>query len=82
VRHRIPIGTQIVPYAQQDGSSGEARLTTVDVVFERQDILDRIVETDPGTHTEAKYLCLPLDDNPSGFDSYLVRASDVIAVPE
>ncbi len=82
MRHRIPIGTQIVPYTRQAGSSGEARLTTVDVVFEREDILDRIVETDPGTYTEATFLCLPLDDNRSEFDSYLVRASDVIAVPE
>lgn len=76
-RYRIPLSTEIFPYARERGHIGLGRLTTVEVTFTTA---DRLTTTDPATGEDTVFFCLPLDANPSPFDSYLVRAADVIDI--
>ena len=72
---RIPIGTEIFPYSSESGEVGIGRLTTVEV--EPDDTAQRLTLPDPVTGDEADFFCLPLRENPSAYDHYLVRARDV-----
>ncbi len=51
------------------------RLTTVEL--EPEDTAQRLTLPDPITGEGAEFLCLPLGENPSAYDCYLVRARDV-----
>ena len=79
MRHRIPTGTRIIPYPATDGAIGEPRLSTVEVIFEADDILEQITLANPRENAPARFLRFTLGENPSRFDSYLVRASDIVA---
>ena len=73
--HRIPIGTEIFPYSSESGEVGIGRLTTVEV--EPEDTAQRLTLPDPVTGERAGFFCLPLGENPSAYDCYLVRGRDV-----
>ncbi len=73
--YRIPIGTEIFPYASESGGVGIGHLTRVEL--EPEDAAQRLTLPDPVTGEGAEFLCLPLGENPSAYDCYLVRARDV-----
>ncbi len=73
--YRIPIGTQIFPYSSESGEVGIGRLTTVEV--ELDDTAQRLTLPAHVTGERAEFLCLPLGENPTAYDRYLVRARDV-----
>ncbi len=73
--YRILIGTEIFPYSSESGEVGIARLTTVEV--EPEDTAQRLTLPDPVTGERAEFFCLPLGENPTAYDGYLVRARDV-----
>ena len=54
---------------------GIGRLTTVEV--EPEDATQRLTLPDPVTGEHTEFLCLPLGENPSAYDCYLVRVRDV-----
>ncbi len=49
---------------------GVGRLTTVEL--EPEDTAQRLTLPDPVTGERAEFFCLPLGENPSAYDSYLV----------
>ena len=73
---RVPIGTEIFPYSSDSGEVGIGRLTTVEL--EPEDTAQRLTLPDPVTGERAEFLCLLLGENPTPYDSYLVRVGDVI----
>ncbi len=54
--------------------AGIGRLTTVEV--ELDDTAQRLTLPAHVTGERAEFLCLPLGENPTAYDSYLVRARD------
>ncbi len=82
MRYCIPIGTEIFPYSREKRLAGPGRLTTDQVTFERSDELERVSRPDPDTNRTVQFICLSLSENPSRYDSYLVRVSGVIPAEE
>ncbi len=54
---------------------GIGRLTTVEL--EPEDTAQRLTLPDPVTGERAEFFCLPLGENSTAYDRYLVRARDV-----
>jgi len=71
---KVPVGTEIFPYSSDSGEVGIGRLITMEL-----DAEDPLVLTlpDPATGEPADFYCLPLGENPTAYDSYLVRVKDV-----
>ncbi len=78
MRYRLPIGSEIIPFATKSGQQGGVVQTTVVVDFEEKDILQRLHQQIQGV--EIEFMCLSLGENPSPFDSYLFKATDCILV--
>ena len=73
----IPLGTEITPFVSSTRQRGVPRLTTIEVLFEDDEIIARIQsELTPAEDRKAFY-CLSLGENPSAFDSYLVQIEKV-----
>jgi len=70
----VPVGTEIFPYSSESGAVGIGRLITMELAAE--DPLE-LTLPDPATGKPADFYCLPLGENPTTYDSYLVRARDV-----
>lgn len=77
MRYKIFSGTEIFPYAQETGKIGVPRLSTIDVTFELVGQMHELKIDDFDNGRPASFYCLPLPENESPFDSYLVRESDV-----
>ncbi len=75
---KIPLGTEIFPYSTETSNAGPGNLTTVEVTFRPSDILERLSRNDPVTNGAVDFIRLTLGENPSAYDSYLVRRSDVV----
>ncbi len=71
---RVPVGTEIFPYSSESGDVGIGRLITMEL--DAEDPLE-LTLPDPATGEPADFYCLPLGENPTAYDSYLVRARDV-----
>ena len=78
LRCKIPLGTEIFPYATGSASVGPGRLTTIEVVFEPVEVLERLSMPDPATDEPGTFIRLSLGENPSRYDSYLVRESALV----
>lgn len=75
--YRVPLGTEIIPYASASGQTGWARLTSILVTFEQSDVLETCILAHPSSDTPTAFYRLSLGDNPSIFDSYLVAVDAV-----
>lgn len=81
MKYYIPLGTSIRPYASKTKTAGMSRLTSIEVDLEASDLEETIQLVDLEHDELRDYYCLPLDPNPSPFDSYLVKVEDVILLP-
>ncbi|MEO1051087.1 MAG: hypothetical protein AAFX87_10685 [Bacteroidota bacterium] len=74
----IPLNTEIIPYSTKTGQSGVARLTTVEVDFNEEEILEKVSLKVTQNEIKEELYCLSLGENPTKYDSYLVRVKDLV----
>ena len=76
--YKIPLGTEIFPHDSKSGQTGISQLTTVEIEFGQSDVLDTVSITDPANGQPVECIRLALGENPTHYDSYLVRVGSVV----
>ncbi|MEO9966699.1 MAG: hypothetical protein ABJF11_12960 [Reichenbachiella sp.] len=78
VKYFIPLGTEFYPYVSAKQLTGAKKQTTVEINFDEEEIVDTLHIENPESGEYAIFYQLPLEDNKSVFDSYIVSVASVI----
>lgn len=74
--YHLAINTLIIPYSGKEQKTGTPYEASVAFDFGKEDVIETLEIKSPSGDIN-QYFRLPLGDNPSPYDSYLVLVSDV-----